>query len=134
MAYKLLMRVPTYHRFTEEAQDADFGEPLAQVMIREAEGVLIELQKPGHEEGGDDNPDIVIERRRGGWAVFIRHDQGDTDCVVCILDEGRTVICPEYYKLRAGEVSVSEDEPVELDRCQVQEPVAKENADETASV
>ncbi len=95
---ELKLLVPTYNAegFPDEvAKDEmpEFGEPLVPVLIREADGVRIVL---GTHDYDCETPDIQIERRPNGWAIFL-HPLGGSDPsgYVYFLDDGRSFLSPE---------------------------------------
>jgi hypothetical protein len=97
---ELKLMVPTYlaERFATEDSNSDqpdFGEPNVPVLIREAEGVRIVLGT--HEYEDYEKPDIQIERRPNGWAIFL-HPLGGSDPsgFVYFLDDGRSFLAKEY--------------------------------------
>jgi hypothetical protein len=96
---ELKLYVPTYLRGefrTGELPDdlPDFGEPMFPVVIREADGVRIVLGS--HDYWNSNVPDVQLERRPGGWAIFL-HPVGGSDPsgYVYFLDDGRSYLVPE---------------------------------------
>ncbi len=96
---ELKLHVPTCNcgAFANQAIAAakpEFGEPFVPVVIRRAAGVRIVLGSHDYFDG--DAPDIQIERRPGGWAIFL-HPLGGADPSghVYFLDDGRSFIVPE---------------------------------------
>jgi hypothetical protein len=93
------LTVPTYNAsiFVEQV-DADvlpeFGPPHVPVVIREANGIRIVLGS--HDYDDQDAPDIQIERRPRGWAIFL-HPVGGSDAsgYVYFVDDGRSFLLPE---------------------------------------
>jgi hypothetical protein len=97
---ELKIYVPTYNagefRAAPKSQKStDFGDPRVPVVIREADGVRIVLGS--HDFRNSDTPDVQIERRPGGWAIFL-HPVGGSDAsgYVYFLDDGRSFIVPEH--------------------------------------
>ncbi|GMU20587.1 MAG: hypothetical protein AMXMBFR13_06840 [Phycisphaerae bacterium] len=87
------LSVPTYygHRNAQLSQDGeDFGGPIVPVVVHEAEGIRIVL---GSHDLHDDKADILLERRPGGWSIFL-HPQGggDPSGYICFLDDGRSFV------------------------------------------
>src|SRR5262249_21385044 len=96
---QLELIVPTYYgeRNSKQAgmeDEPDFGDPLVPVLVREADGVRIVL---GSHDYDSETPDIQIERRPNGWAIFL-HPLGGSDPsgFVYFLDDGRSFLVPEY--------------------------------------
>jgi hypothetical protein len=96
---ELKLYAPTYNRgefrATEPAEDLpEFGEPSVPVVVRDADGVRIVLGS--HDYWAKDMPDVQIERRPGGWAIFL-HPVGGSDPsgYVYFLDNGLSYLCPE---------------------------------------
>jgi hypothetical protein len=91
--------VPTYnYQLYGEQVDRyelpEFGEPHVPVLIHEAEGVRIVLGT--HDYNDYSKPDIQIERRPNGWAIFLHPEGGgDPSGVVYFLDDGRSFVTPE---------------------------------------
>ncbi len=94
-----ILKVPTYNQgaidrgsLLEEAPE--FGAPFVPMVIRPAEGVRVVL---GTTDFWDTNaPDIQIERRPGGWVVFLQPVGGsDSSGFVHFLDDGRSFVLPE---------------------------------------
>jgi len=97
----------TYH------PENDFTEPSVPVAIYNADGIKIIL---GTDDPNDTSaPDIQIERRHGGWAIFL-HPLGGSDPAgyVYFLDDGRSFLELE----RPGatpELQIVDKTPPELD-------------------
>jgi hypothetical protein len=66
-----------------------------------------------HDWRDNDKPDIQIERRPHGWAIFINPDAGDTVAYVYILDSGETYLVPE--NCARPSLSIVEEAPPEID-------------------
>lgn len=98
---ELKLYVPTYNhgefRINEPPDDLpDFGEPEVPVVIRDADGIRIVLGT--HDYWDTKFPDVQIERRPGGWAIFLHPLAGsDASGYVYFLDDGRSFICPERW-------------------------------------
>jgi hypothetical protein len=96
---ELKLTVPTYfgnmpggHANTDD--DSDFGNPYIPVLIYEAAGVRIILGSHDREEY--ELPDIQVERRPNGWAIFLHPlGGGDPSGYVYFLDDGRSFLVPE---------------------------------------
>src|SRR5262245_260057 len=85
--------VPTYVASQPHDQNGDwpdFAEPNVPVAVHEAEGIRVIMGT--HDWKDNDKPDIQIERRPHGWAVFINPNAGDTAAYVYILDSGETYL------------------------------------------
>jgi len=110
------MMVPTYH--AEMAAKAgltdnnDFGEPSVPVLICDAEGVRIVLGT--HDYKDFSKPEVQIERRPNGWAIFLNPVAGgDTSGLVYFLDDGRSFLVPDGLPSEAIHVlDRSEDVPM----------------------
>lgn len=95
----LKLMVPTYlaERFPEEVATGrreDFGEPCVPVLVQRAGGVRVVLGS--HEWEDVDKPDVHIERRPHGWAIFLHAvGGGDPSGYVYFLDDGRSFLVPE---------------------------------------
>lgn len=97
---KFELKVPTYYGSVAEERATEFGlpefdEPAVPVLIHEAEGVRIVLGT--HDYDDLSKPDIQIERRPKGWAVFLHPEPGgDASGFVYFLDDGRSFVLPEF--------------------------------------
>jgi hypothetical protein len=121
-AQELKLIVPTYlanmpRKQSKTDDSPEFGNPYIPILVREAEGVRIVLGTHDYEDG--EKPDIQIERRPNGWAIFLRSlGGGDPSGYVYFLDDGRSFLVPEFgYAINAGGIQVlapHEDVP-ELD-------------------
>jgi hypothetical protein len=96
---ELKLYMPTYNhgkfRTTEPSEDLpEFGEPRVPVVVRNADGVRIVLGS--HDYWAKDAPHVQIERRPGGWAIFL-HPLGASDPsgYVYFLDNGLSYIVPQ---------------------------------------
>ena len=92
--------VPTYYgarnKLLSDAGYArlEFSDPLIPILVREADGLRLVL---GSHDCDDKNaPDIQVERRPNGWAIFL-HPVGGSDPsgYVYFLDDGRSFVVPE---------------------------------------
>jgi hypothetical protein len=91
---ELKLYVPTYYGDTEGAAAAgrkEFDEPHVPVLVRRSDGVRIVLGS--HDYFDNDAPDVQIERRANGWAVFL-HPLGGGDPSGCVyfIDDGRSFL------------------------------------------
>jgi hypothetical protein len=88
--------VPTYYGGRTAAGDEylpEFGGPYVPVITHSADGVRIVLGS--HEWQDVDHPDIAIERRPHGWAIFLNPIGGsDSAGVIYFTDEGRSFVVP----------------------------------------
>jgi len=89
----------------------DFGEPNVPVLIREGDGVRIVLGS--HDYNDYTKPDVHIERRPYGWAMFLHPLGGcDPSGSVYFLDDGRS------FLLRANDIRSTEViEVLEANEC-----------------
>lgn len=92
------MLVPTYYGMMYAKMDPhenkeDFGEPNVPVLIHHAEGVRVVLGT--HDAEDMAKPDIQIERRPNGWAIFLHPIGGSTSGLVYFLDDGRSYLVPD---------------------------------------
>lgn len=109
--------IPTYygHAFPN-GEMPDFDNPLLPVLIREADGVRLILG--AHDWNDMQAPDIVVERRPAGWAIFLHPvGGGDPSGYVYFLDDGRSFVQPEnpYAGTPPIEMLASEDELTDVD-------------------
>ena len=88
-----LFGVPTFYgHVPEELRPGvgDLEEPTVPIFAYREDGLRIIL---GSSDGADDSkPDIKIERRPQGWAIFIHPNAGDPCCFVYVLDDGRSFL------------------------------------------
>lgn len=113
----LRLNVPTYYGSVAEETAAEFelpefGEPSAPVLVHESEGVRIILGT--HDFEDIERPDIQIERRPKGWAIFLRPSAGDPCGFVYFQDDGRSFLVPEIGR-GAIEILDTRDKPPEID-------------------
>jgi hypothetical protein len=95
---ELRIWVPTYFaQYNERHKGStrlDFDQPLVPILATEAEGLRVVLGS--HRYDDRDAPDIAIERRPRGWAIFLHPlGGGDPSGYVYFLDDGRSFIIPE---------------------------------------
>ncbi|HEX4055363.1 MAG TPA: hypothetical protein VHX86_13950 [Tepidisphaeraceae bacterium] len=96
---ELRLYVPTYygqlniHR-PDSQKMPEFGDPSYPVLVRPSDGVRIVLGS--HDFFDLHKPDIQIERRPNGWAIFL-HPLGGSDAsgYVYFLDDGRSFLVRE---------------------------------------
>lgn len=93
------MHVPTYNasafpKEVEAGERPDFGDPYVPVVVRDADGVRIVLGSLDYSDC--DAPDVQIERRPNGWAIFLHPLGGcDPSGLAYFLDDGRSFVVPE---------------------------------------
>lgn len=121
---KLKLKVPTYYgsvpeEITAEFEIPEFGEPTVPVLVHESDGVRIILGT--HDFDDSLKPDIQIERRPKGWAIFLHPSAGDPCGYVYFLDDGRSFLVPEIGK-GAIEFLDTLEKPPDID--EVDGPVA----------
>ena len=115
---ELRLLLPTYvgRRNSVLGMDSDdFGNPYIPVLVHLAEGLRIVLGSQSYEDF--DAPDIQIERRPNGWAIFL-HPLGGGDPSGCVyfLDHGRSYLLKENsFSTNAIVVLDSNEEPREVD-------------------
>lgn len=86
---RLRLQVPTYY-----PEGKEWVEPYVPVEVRYEDGLRIVL---GKEELDGEAPDILIERRAGGWTIILHSEPGgDPKGYVYFLDDGRAFITPEH--------------------------------------
>ena len=94
---ELRLLVPTYfgHRncVLGVEENEEFDNPHVPVLVRPAEGVRIVLGTRDYEDYHA--PDIQIERRPKGWAIFLHPSGGDPSGYVYFLDDGRSFLVRE---------------------------------------
>jgi hypothetical protein len=108
------MSIPTYigsQPHDEQDNPPDFAEPRVPVLVHESEGIRVLMGTHNWQDW--DKPDIQIERRPHGWAVFIHPNAGDPVAFLYMLDNGKTYLMPEKYTEPALEVI--DDTPSDLD-------------------
>jgi len=106
------LAVPTYygHREDRKPDEPDFADPFVPVAVGEVEGVRLIL---GSDDPNDDEaPDIQIERRPHGWAIFLHPTAFDSVANIYFLDDGRSFLLPEWGEQQIERVS---DIPEDLD-------------------
>lgn len=113
---QLRLLVPTYvgHRNCVLGLDDndDFDEPNVPVLIHPAEGVRVVLGTHDYEDYHV--PDVMIERRPRGWAIFLHPSGGDPRGYVYFLDDGRCFLIQEFGD-DAIEIIENESDIPELD-------------------
>lgn len=95
---RIAMEIPTFfghvrEQTTANSTEPEFGPPFVEVSMYRQEGVRIIMHTPGIDD--DDQPDIHIERRPRGWAIFL-HPEGSNDPsgFIYFLDDGRSFVVP----------------------------------------
>ena len=104
------LSVPTYYGAANCKQNIvgdlpDFDAPNVPVLIHEAEGVRIVLGT--HDFNDREKPDIQIERRPKGWAIFLHPvGGGDASGYVYFLDDGRSFLLKQKYWAGSNPIEV----------------------------
>jgi len=103
------IEVPTYYRPQKRAdgklKSEGFATPCVPIVVHEECGVRIALGACDWRQRN--TPDIQIERRPNGWAIFVRTGDIDPCALLFILDDARTVCVPQRYAF----------DPLEISRC-----------------
>ncbi len=92
------MSIPTFYGAsygdpTAFAHKEEFDEPYVPLLASKQNGMRIVLGATDSEDG--DSPDIHIERRPNGWAIFLHpRGEGDPSGYVYFLDDGRSYLVP----------------------------------------
>lgn len=109
-----VVEVPTYYGAAGDAWQgkAEFDAPHVPVTIFDAAGIRLVLGV--RDPFAPEAPDIQVERRPGGWCVFIHADDGDERGYVYILDDGRVQFQPAEWE-PARVLFATDDVPKELD-------------------
>jgi hypothetical protein len=136
----LVLMVPTYYGAaqvnTESFPDKEeYDEPRVPVVVQDAEGVRVIL---GTSDFNDMNkPDIQIERRPNGWAIFLQPvGGGDSSGLVYFLDDGRSFLVPETGSERievldrCQEVPMIDDPPIAAAWAQAQKALRGDSNDD----
>jgi hypothetical protein len=93
---ELKIYAPTYFGETagyKTGAKPEFGNPRVPVLIRAADGAMIVLG--AHQYAVGKAPDIQIERRPNGWAIFLQPIAGgDSSGHLYFLDDGRSFLVP----------------------------------------
>lgn len=108
----LRMLIPTYNGAVypdglDKTEVEDFGNPYVPVLVQPDSGLRIFL---GSHAEGPDVPDVAIERRPHGWAIFL-HPVGGSDPsgYIYFLDDGRSYLVPESGLGATPEIQVVKD-------------------------
>lgn len=124
------LTIPTYNanyfdKVTHEILMEEFSEPNVPVLVHEAAGVRVVLGTHDYDEM--EKPDIQIERRAHGWAIFLHPEGGgDPSGYVYFLDDGRSYLVREHHgSTPAIQLISSVDELEELDSREA--PVSRSN-------
>lgn len=110
--------IPTYvgsqceHQENPSTLGPDFGSPDVPVLIHEADGIRLLLGT--HEWEDKSKPDVQIERRPHGWAMFLHPNAGDPIGHLYLLDDGRSYLLPESFA--DPPIEVVDDIPADLDK------------------
>jgi hypothetical protein len=123
----LVIRVPTFYgnRDTIDGSPGslytgnvrEFDEPKVPILMYESQGLRLVLgsdraDASPHDEPNLSKPDIQIERRPNGWAIFLHPEAGcDPAGVVYFHDDGRSFLLKE----RLSDLEFVDDTPDEID-------------------
>jgi hypothetical protein len=96
--HELKIYAPTYYGSLNEQAEAkglqEFDQPHVPIVVRSADGLRIVLGSHDYFDGNA--PDVQIERRPRGWALFLHPLGGSDPCgYVYFLDDGRSFLVPE---------------------------------------
>ena len=111
--FNALFTVPTYFGHAASRgytlpNKKEFDEPNVAVLVQEADGLRIVLGT--HDYDNFEKPDIQIERRPGGWAIFLHPlGGGDPSGFVYFLDDGRSYLVPENAFATTPVIQVCDD-------------------------
>jgi hypothetical protein len=111
--WKMRVLVPTYHgaRAGRDAEkQPEWDRPHVPVTVLESAGLRLLLGSAEKENGA--RPDVQLERRPHGWALFLHPNAGDPCGCIYILDDGRTFVVPERL---GATIEVVDDVPDALD-------------------
>lgn len=95
----LRLTVPTYYgsakaRYLPSPSTQEFDAPFVPILARSAEGIKLVLGS--HDPDDPEAADIQVERRPGGWVIFLNPvPGGDSSGYICMLDDGRSYAVPE---------------------------------------
>jgi hypothetical protein len=123
----LKLSVPTYYgsaRFQDgvEAALEEFDAPEVPVLIHQDAGIRIVLGTHDYEDL--DKPDIQIERRPKGWAIFLHPVGGDDPSgYIYFLDNGRSFLLRDWLNWSGSiDVLAKGEAPPEIDQIDSPEP------------
>lgn len=73
-----------------------YGPESVRVAVAQEAGVRLLLGSPGNLGAGA--PDVLVERQKGRWLLFIHPESGgDPSCYVYVRDDGKVFVQPEVY-------------------------------------
>jgi hypothetical protein len=129
---ELRLLAPTYYGATStenlpSPNTEEFDAPFVPVLAQSADGIRVVL---GSHDWLAEAPDIAVERRSGGWLIFLHPaGGGDESGFIIFLDDGRSYLIPEGTSFTERiELRRSFDEVPELD-ARVNESVSREKSD-----
>jgi len=81
------------------SQTAEFGDPKVQVGIKShSHGIQIDL--PALSKARNFGPNVFIERRPSGWAIYISPDDGEEVlCIAHVRDDGKMTVASDTGKV-----------------------------------
>ncbi len=112
---ELRITIPTYYRKEAPGDGpAHYGEPTVPILIRWADALRVVFG--AHDHRNTRAPDLLIERRPGGWALFL-HPAGGDDPSGCVyfLDDGRGFLVPESEPARTPPIVVVNEPELPMD-------------------
>lgn len=97
-AVEVAFQVPTFygHAYPGAVRDGlvpEFGPPLVPILVQRVDGLRLVL---GSCDAFDQAPDVQIERRPNGWAMFLHPaSSGDPSGYVYFIDDGHSFVVPD---------------------------------------
>src|SRR4051812_14098037 len=107
---ELKIDVPTYYGAANCGRSLnpelpEFGMPRVPILARSADGIRIVLGSHDYEDCS--MPDVQIERRPNGWAIFLHPvGGGDPSGLLYFLDDGRSFLLKERWQTSTPQIDV----------------------------